>query len=274
MLGCLIRLAAVATMALASTVLLQAHVLAQTPGPPMAPTSGAKSIRTDKPPVPPGRDPGGIAVALIGTGIDYTLPQIAPRLARDGEGELIGWDLQDRDRRPFDQSKGTAPAEWGGDATLLASLILGAPVVRLVPVRVDPSDAGVLAQALAFVAQTPARVAVVAMGSPSRPHWEPFRQAAQRFKDVLIVVPAAPTEPVYPAAFGLDNVLAVSPGTARAEAAGFGGVISQASGAVVAVAAAAGAAAELRVREPALGTAALKRRLGEVGGGAKWQALR
>jgi hypothetical protein len=274
MLGRLIRPAAIATMALASTVLLQAHVLAQTPGPPMAPTSGAKSIRTDKPPVPPGRDPGGIAVALIGTGIDYTLPQIAPRLARDGEGELIGWDLQDRDRRPFDQSKGTAPTEWGGDATVLANLILGAPVVRLVPVRVDPSDAGALAQALAFVAQTPAGVAVVAMGSPSRPHWEPFRQAAQRFKDVLVVVPAAPTEPIYPAAFGLDNVLAVSPGTARAEAAGFGGVTSQASGAVVAVAAAAGAAAELRVREPALGVAALKRRLGEVGGGAKWQALR
>jgi len=263
-----------------------AHVLAQTlaqtpvqtpvqtPGPPLAPTSGAKSNRAEKPPVPPGRDPGGMAVALIGTGIDYTLPQIALRLARDGEGELIGWDLQDRDRRPFDQSKGAAPPEWGGDGTLLASLILGAPAVRLVPVRVDPNDAVALAQALAFVAQTPARVAVVAMGSPSRPHWEPFRQAAQRFKDVLVVVPATPTEPIYPAALGLDTVLAVSPGTARAEAAGFGGVTSQVSGAVVAVAAAAGAAAELRLREPALDTAALKRRLGEVGGGAKWQALR
>jgi hypothetical protein len=265
MLGRLIRLAAIAMIALASAV------LAQRPEPQWAPKLGAESIRAEKPPVPPGRDPGGSAVALIGTGIDYTLPQIAPRLARDGEGELIGWDLQDQDRRPFDQSRGTAPSEWGGDGTLLASLIVGAPTVRLVPVRVDPSDPVELARALAFVAQTPARVAVVAMGSPSRPHWEAFRQAAQRFKDVLVVVPA---EPVYPAALGLDNVLAVIAGTTRAEAAGFGGVTSHASGAVVAVAAAASEAAELRAREPALDAAALKRRLGEAGGGAKWQAHR
>jgi hypothetical protein len=261
----LIRLAAIATLTLASAV------SAQTPAPPLAPKLGAKPIPADKPPVPPGRDPGGIAVALIGTGIDYTLPQIAARLARDGEGELIGWDLHDRDRRPFDQSKGTTPPQWGGDGTLLASLIIGAPAVRLVPVRVDPSDPVALAQALAFVAQTPARVAVVAMGSPSSPQWEPFRQAAQRFKDVLVVVPAGPTEPVYPAAFSLDTVLAVSSGTTPPEAAGFGGVTSRVSGAGVAVAAVAGAAAELRAREPALDAAALKRRLGEAGGGAMWR---
>jgi hypothetical protein len=268
MLGRLIRLAAIAMTVLTSPV------LAQRPEPQLAPKSGANSIRAEKPPVPPGRDPGGSAVALIGTGIDYTLPHITPRLARDGEGELIGWDLQDQDRRPFDQSKGTAPPEWGGDSTLLASLIVGAPAVRLVPVRVDPSDPVELARALAFVAQTPARVAVVAMASPSRPHWEAFRQAAQRFKDLLVVVPAVPAEPAYPAALGLDNVLAVAPGATGAEAVGFGGVTSHASGAVVAVAAAASAAAELRALEPALDAATLKRRLGAAGGGAKWQAQR
>jgi hypothetical protein len=265
MLARLIWFAAIATLALASAV------PAQSPGPQLAPTLSTKSIPADKPPVPPGRDPGGIAIALIGTGIDYTLPHIAPRLARDGEGELIGWDLHDRDRRPFDQSKGTTLPQWGGDGTQLASLIIGAPTARLVPVRVDPSDPVALANALAFVAQTPARVAVVAMGSSSRPHWEPFRQAAQRFKDVLVLVPAGPTEPIYPAALGLDNVLAVAAGTTRAEAAGFGGVTSQVSGAGLAVAAAASAAAELRTREPALDAAALKRRLGEAGFGATWR---
>ncbi|MBO0742971.1 MAG: hypothetical protein J2P51_16290 [Hyphomicrobiaceae bacterium] len=299
MLGHLIRFAASAATTLASAVLVQiviqttaqtiaqtmaqtmaqtriqtmAQTMAPSAAPQLAPKSGAKSLRAQKPPVPPGRDPGGIAVALIGTGIDYTLPHIVSRLARDGEGELIGWDLQDGDRKPFDQSKGTAPPEWGGDGTLLASLIIGAPVVRLVPVRVDPSDPVGLAQALAFVAQTPARIAVIAMASPSGPHWEPFRQAAQRFRDVLVVVPAMP-EPVYPAALGLDTVLAVAPGTARAEAVGFGGVTLHVSGAVAAVAAAASAAAELLAREPALAAAALKRRLGEVGGGAKWQTQR
>ena len=64
-----------------------------------------------KPPLPPGRDPGGMAIALVTTGIDYTVPEVAQRLARDGEGELIGWDLEDQDRKPFDRSKGSTRPE-------------------------------------------------------------------------------------------------------------------------------------------------------------------
>ena len=54
-----------------------------------------------KPPVPAGTDPGGVKIAIIGAGVDYTQPGIAVRLARDGEGEIIGWDFIDDDRRPF-----------------------------------------------------------------------------------------------------------------------------------------------------------------------------
>lgn len=232
-----------------------------------------------KPPLPPGRDPGGVAVALLCTGIDYTLPEVARRLARDGEGEPVAWDLEDRDRKPFDKSKGGTAPERGGDGTLIASLLLGSQAVRLVPVRVDASDPVSLARAIAFVAQTPARVAVLAMWGTSRADWEPFRQAATRFKDVLILVPAGPSPqpaeaPVYPAAFRLDNVLAVAQGAGSAEAAGFGGGVRRVSGAGLAVAAAARAAADLLAREPGLDAGALKRRLGEAGGGAAWQALR
>jgi hypothetical protein len=150
--------------------------------------------------------------------------------------------------------------------------------VRLVPVRVDPGDPVGLARALFFVAQTPARVAVLVMWGASRAHWEPFRQAAQRFRDVMVLAPAGEgagegadegREPVYPAALGLDNVLAVSAGTRRMEALGFGGVMGQVSGPAVAVVAAASAAAELRAREPALDGAALKRYLGGAPGGPK-----
>jgi len=226
-----------------------------------------------KPPVPPGRDPGGMALALISTGIDYTLSGLAARLARDGEGELIGWDLGDQDRRPFDKSKGDARPEWGGDGTLIASLLLGTQGVRLVPVRVDPADPASLARAVAFVAHTPARVAVLPMWSTTRAHWEPFRQAATRFKSVLIIVPAGDgTAPSHPAALGLDNVLAVEPGTASADAVGFGGRLQRLSGAPLAAAAAGKAAAELLGREPSIDVAALKRRLSEVGGGSMWQA--
>jgi hypothetical protein len=228
-----------------------------------------------KPPVPPGRDPGGVAIALIGPGIDYTLPSLAQRLARDGEGELIGWDLEDKDRRPFDKSKGGTQVGWGGDGTLVANVLLGTQGLRLVPVRVDAGDPASLPRAVAFVAQTPVRVALVIMWSKARADWEPFRQAALHFKDVLIVVPAGNgPEPVYPAAFGLDNVLAVVQGAGSAEAAGFGGAMRRLEGAQLAAALAGKAAAELLAREPGLDAGALKRRLIEAGGGTMWQAQR
>ena len=40
-----------------------------------------------KPKIPAGLDPGGVTVALVGNGIDYTRPTISHRLARNGEGE-------------------------------------------------------------------------------------------------------------------------------------------------------------------------------------------
>jgi hypothetical protein len=167
-----------------------------------------------KPGLPPGRDPGGVAIALLSTGIDYTLPEVAARLARDGEGELIGWDTTDRDNRPFAQRSAARP-NWGADGTLLARLI-GSPGTRLVPVRIDPAEPVSLAHAVAFVAATPARIVVVPMSSAAKADWEPFRQAASRFSDLLFIVAAGDEgkdiarEPVWPAAFGLANVLVVT----------------------------------------------------------------
>ncbi len=228
-----------------------------------------------KPRVPPGRDPGGVAIALIGTGIDYTIPEVAQRLARDGEGELIGWDLEHKDRKPFDKSKGSTPPERGGDGTLIASLLVAPRTTRLVPVRLDPGDPASAARAIAFVAQTPARIAVLPMWSTTREDWEPLRQAAMRFKDVLVVVPAGQgAEPVYPAALGLDNVLAVEQGTVSVDTVGFGGSIWRVSGTAPAVAAAAAAAADLLAREPGLDAVTLKRRLGDAGGGPMWRMQR
>jgi hypothetical protein len=227
-----------------------------------------------KPSTPPGRDPGGVAVAVICAGLDYTVPDVARRLARDGEGELIGWDMADRDRRPFDTAGGNASAVLGGDCTLIASLLLKSDAVRLVPVRIDPSDPVSLARALAFIAQTPARIAVLPIsdsGSPGMWDWTSFHQAALRFNATLLVIPGGPPSS-YPATLGLNNALAVEHGTAIADAAGFGGRIRQVSGAPLATAEAARAAADLLAREPGLDGASLKLRLGMVDGGQVWQA--
>ena len=109
-------------------------------------------------------------------------PQIARRLARDGEGELIGFDLVDKDNRPFGDSRADTPAHWGGDGTIVAGNILDATIgTRLVPVRVDPRNPASLARAVAFIAQTPARIVVVPMWGPRKEDWQPFRQAVEHF---------------------------------------------------------------------------------------------
>lgn len=133
----------------------------------------------------PGRDPGGTAVAVITRGIDYTRPDLARVLARDGEGEAIAWDTVDGDRRPF--AKDDRETDFA-----LAAAREGA--VRLVPVRTLPTDTASLAKAIAFAASTPARIVVVALereapGDKEVPGALPVViAAAKRFEAVLFAI--------------------------------------------------------------------------------------
>lgn len=227
----------------------------------LSPGSVAQDI---EPRVPAGRDPGGAAVALLSGGIDYTLPAVAARLARDGEGEIIAWDFERNDNRPFDRSRGASPEAWGGDATAIASGILKEPGVRLVVVRVLPGDPVALARAVVFLSQTPARIVVVPMRSVRKQDWEPFAQAAAHFKDMLFIVAAVEMpEPDYPAALNLENALPVPPALSSAESSGFGGAPRQLSGPHLGLAAAARVAATVFARNPTIGVAELKRLVAE-----------
>jgi hypothetical protein len=145
-----------------------------------------------KPRVPPGRDPGGIAVAIVGAGVDYARAVIAARLARDGEGEIVAWDVLDNDARPLERpARGAAqpPAHAG---TAMAELLLAeAPGARLIPVRVPDGHAGALGSAMGFIADTPARVAVVLAGAEQGASWLLFRGILARTPHLLVVLPAA-----------------------------------------------------------------------------------
>jgi subtilisin family serine protease len=183
----------------------------------------APQVAPAKPKIIPGADPGGIAVALIGTGVNYTLPTFANRLARDGEGDIIGLDFVDRDNRPFDAGPELAPAPFGASplGTTLASVLLTeAPRSRLVPVRLRLGEPRNFGGAAAFVAATPARIALVAFTSPNRVDWEPFEQAAKAAPHVLFVLPAGDSnqnidqQPLFPASLGLENTVVVTAATA------------------------------------------------------------
>lgn len=178
------------------------------------------SAEAADPKVPPGQDPGGLAIALIGGGIDYTQPALAARLARDGEGELIGWDVVDNDRAPF--AAAANPQELGQgvtDATVLSTLLLSAYAKgRLVPVRAPSQDPQALAKAIAFATGTPARIIAIALPLDSVPMRAVIQQASERFKDFLFVVAgdvptvpaAAPQQIPLPSLMNRPNVLVVA----------------------------------------------------------------
>jgi hypothetical protein len=239
-------------------------VLAQTPA--------------SKPPVPPGRDPGGIAIAFIATGLDYTHPEIKDRLARDGEGEIIGLDLIDNDNRPYAAT--TLPGnEMGAVDTILARRILSTyRFARLVPIRVNPDDKVMLARALAFAATTPARIVAVPLWGDSKETWEFFQQAAEQIPDQLLILPAGDANAVaegraqWPAALNLKSAVIVAsvgetlergtlakPGAPRIDAlmlgrggSMFGGILPQSTDAAEAVALAAGMAACVQHNAPTM----------------------
>lgn len=219
-------------------------------------------VAPEKPAVPPDRDPGGVLVALIAQGIDYRLPGLSGKLARDGEGEIVGWDVVENDRLPFDQGEGAAPAEYGGDATAIASRVTasGAPV-RLAPIRIDAEDAGSIARAVRLSGQIKARVVMVPLWSRDPARWHLFATAAGGQQGVLFILAAAEgakPEEAFPAAFALENAIVVSAGADREESAGFGGQMRALSGGHLAVAVAASRAARLLAADPALDTARLK----------------
>ena len=167
---------------------------------PIAVTAGGSDPR-----VPPGTDPGGVAVAVISTGIDYTQPNIAARLARDGEGDIVGWDFADDDAFPF------APAESDGNGTAFASVLLAeAPGARLVPIRIDLERPATLLLAISFINQTPARVVVLSSDGLGPEHRRSIQQAASQFDRLLIIM--ARDEGRGHTASDVANVLTVGAG--------------------------------------------------------------
>lgn len=82
-----------------------------------------------KPLVPEGRDPGGIPIALLGPGVDYTDPDIAAHLARRDNGQILGADDNASDGLPFESATSRLGAKFA------RALLSRVPNSRLIPVR-------------------------------------------------------------------------------------------------------------------------------------------
>ena len=93
----------------------------------------------------------GIRVAVLDTGIDLAHPVLAPRLARNGAGALLGRDFVDDDADPA-EGGGVGDAGWGHGTHVAGLVVLAAPGATLMPARVldaqGRGNAWVLSEAL------------------------------------------------------------------------------------------------------------------------------
>ncbi len=169
------------------------------------------------PPVPPGADPGGVTVAHIDSGVNYLLPEIAARLARDGVGRPLGLDLWEDDGRPFDGDQRRSPFFPIRHGTPVASLLIAeAPTVRLLPIRFPRHDMARMSEAVQAAAAAGARIVALPLGSRDRADWIGFAAAAATYPELLFIVSAGndgrdiDLTPVYPASLRLDNLIVVT----------------------------------------------------------------
>ena len=183
-------------------------------GPDLIPTGASEPLN---PAVPPGSDPGGVTVALIDSGVNFLLPEINRRLARDGDGALIGYDYWDMDDRPFDANPARSAFFPQRHGTRVASVILAeAEAARLIPYRYPRPDLSRMKALVAHAAANGARIVNLAMGSNKPEPWRAFAEAMAENADILFVVSAGndgrdlDRRPVYPAAFPADNMLVIT----------------------------------------------------------------
>jgi len=239
------------------------------------------------PPVPGGRNAHGVTVALFGTGINYTLPAFAARLARAPNGQSLGYDFWDMDSRPFDSDPSRSPFYPLRYGTQIASvLVKEAPHIRLLPYRYPRPDMSRMDDLVRAADFNHAVIVAMPWGSNDRDDCTAFLQAVSKRPHMLFIIAAGndgrdiDAQPVYPALFHLENFLVVTASTPQGRVAPganwgkntvdimvpaenldvttFYGDTARASGSNFAVARVAALAARLQQRHPSWKAAQLK----------------
>jgi len=172
------------------------------------------------PPVPAGRDPGGVPVALVDTGINYLLPELSDRLARDRSDGLLGYDYWDLDRRPFDADPVRSLFFPSRHGTRTASVVAAeAPIAKIVPYRYPRPDMSRMATLIDDAALHHVRLVNLSLVSRDFARWAAYHAAVRRHPEMLFVVAAGNNQrdldevPMYPAALPLANQITVTAAT-------------------------------------------------------------
>ncbi len=172
------------------------------------------------PPIPSSDPKYGIQVAVVDTGVNYLLPEINARLAREASGEVRGYDFWDLDHRPFDLNPIPSPFFPTHHGTKIASIIIRAsPDIMVMPYRFPRSDMSRMGELIAHASRNGARIVNVSLASAEFDKWSGFRDAVAQYPRLLFVVAAGndardiDIDPIYPAAFNSPNLIVVTAST-------------------------------------------------------------
>lgn len=164
----------------------------------------------------------GVVVAMIDSGVNYTLASLNERLARDASGALIGFDWWDMDPRPFDSHPSRSPFLPQRHGTRTASVLLeDAPMARIAPMRYPRPDMSRMLQLIDAVAEQGIKIVNLSLGSNDAAQWAYFEQAARAHPQILFVASAGNNgrdldkQPVFPAALALQNLITVGSSNAQ-----------------------------------------------------------
>jgi len=169
------------------------------------------------PAVPNWFDSRGVRVAHLDSGVNYLLPLIYKRLARDDEGFLVGWDFWEDDARPFDLNISGSSFFPFRHGTSVASVFLReAPTASLVPFRYPNNNMSKLSLVIDAIVDSGAEIVMMPMGSKNLDHWQTFRKKVIQNPELLFIVSAGndgvniDEMPIYPATFKLENIIVVT----------------------------------------------------------------
>ncbi len=156
-------------------------------------------------------------MAVIDTGINYLRPDFSKRLARDRNGDLLGYDFWDDDKRPFDVDFSRSPFFPLHHGTAVTSIILReAPTARIAPYRFPRPQMERMSDVIAHAVKSGARIINLAMGSKRKKDWITFEIAARAHPELLFIVSAGndgvdiDEMPLYPAALNIANMITVT----------------------------------------------------------------
>lgn len=162
-------------------------------------------------------DAAPVRIGMVDSGVNYLLPEINRRLARDADGQLIGYDFWDMDSLPFDAHPVNSGFFLQRHGTRTASLMLReAPAVELVPYRYPRPDMSRMQALVEHAASNQVAILGMPLGSNRSEDWGGFARAAREHPEMLFIASAGndgrdiDQRPVYPASLDLENLLVVT----------------------------------------------------------------